>query len=290
MFRRVGVSAAAGLALLTAAVAPTFAASSQVSVQLPFNRQVYASSAPKEPSTCKQYDSTPTTDQCVPYFDLAGDALPTSSAPSSPVSAKATDGNTVSFTLAPTSGKDALSLANGASQAISVKAGKYSQLDILAGAGNGPAPLSFTFTYSDGSTSTATTSVPDWYKGTPAFAVTYSGRWVPGTTSVQSGNLGLYALSIPVDASKTLTGVKVTNTATTGEDVANILSATLEGSASGSASTATTTTSTSTSTSGAGSSLPKTGGSPLVPLAGVLALGMGGALVLRRRHSVGQER
>ena len=267
MVRRLGVPLAAGLALLAAAAAPTFAASGTVSVQLPYNRQVYANSAPTEPSTCKQYDSNPTADKCVPYFDMPGDALPASQAPTSPVSAKATDGQTVSFAVAAPTGQDALSLDNGASQSFSVTAGQYTELDILAGAGNGPSPLSFTFTYSDGSTSTATTSVPDWYKNSPAFAVKFTGRWVPGSTSLQSGNLGLYALSVPVDGSKTLTSVKVSNTGTTGDDVADILGATLEGTA----------------------SLPKTGGSPLVPLAGVLALGAGAFLLVDRRRRAGAD-
>ncbi len=311
-FRTIGtvLSSVATVSMAMALAVPAFAAS-QVTVTLPYNRQVFASGPATEPSTCKMYDSNPTADNCTPYFDLAGDALPTSKAPTGTVTVTATDGNSVSFAFPSVSANDSLSLAVGGSQSnISVTAGNYSELDFLAAAGNGPAPLSITFKYSDGSTTTQTLSVPDWYKDTPPFAVTIGARWVPGDSTLQTGNLGLYALSVSVDSSKTLTSFSIENTGTPAAagsnqntEVADILAATLEpaattttstktsstaASSTAKASTTTTTTSSTSKTSttnlttaSKSTSLPKTGGANTIILGGALAA-VGGFLTFRK--------
>ncbi len=251
---------------------------------LPYNRQVFASGAPTEPSTCAKFDSNPTKDGCVPHFDLAGDALPTANAPTGAVTVKATDNNSVTFNFPSVTANDSLSIGVGGSQNnIAVTSGKYSELDLLAAAGNGPAGLSFTFKYSDGSTSTQTLSVPDWYKNTPAFAIKIGGRWVPGATAVATGNLGLYALSVAVDGSKTLSSFSINDTdkaaaagANENTAVANILAATLEPAAVAPASSA-------SSSSSSSSSLPKTGGADTLFLGGIL-LAVGAAVTIKGRR------
>lgn len=306
-FRTIGtvLSSVATVSMAVALAVPAFAAS-QVTVTLPYNRQVFSSGPAAEPPTCKVYDSNPTADHCTPYFDLSGDALPTSKAPTGTVTVTATDGHSVSFAFPSVSGDDSLSLAVGGSQSnISVTPGNYTELDLLTAAGNGPAPLSITFKYSDGSTTTQTLSVPDWYKDTPPFAIKIGARWVPGDSTMQTGNLGIYALSVPVDSSKTLTSFSIQNTGTPAAagsnqntEVADILAATLEPAATTTAATSTTssktssasatstakasTTTTTTSstattstvnstTASKSTSLPKTGGANAILLGGALA-------------------
>jgi len=312
----------AALAMGAMLSASTFAASSsQVTVQLPYNRQVFANAPTEEPPTCTKYDPAPAKDDCVPAFDLDGDALPAASAPKGTVTETTSDGASVQFQFPAVTGKDSVSL--GPTQSVSgipVTPGTYSELDLIGAAGNGPADLSFTFKYSDGTTSTQTLSLPDWYKGVPAFAIPFPGRWTPPVTSatLQTGHLGLYALSVPVTSSKTLESISIQNTGaptlSTGAQnmaVANILAATLQGTATGTAPTAaqvasatfatgstaasstTTSSSSSTPTSTTSSStstakkVPTTGASWLLFIEGgaLVLVGAASAIALRARRS-----
>ncbi len=259
---------------------------------LPYNGQVYSSGPTQEPSTCAKYDSNAIADKCVAYFDRQGGALPLSEAPKSPLTATASDGTSVSFNLAPTSGNDALSIDNNGAKTVSVTPGKYTELDLLGAAGSGPVALTITLTYSDGSQGTQTLSLPDWYKVTTK-AVSFTGRYEPPVTAtaMQTGSIGLGAFSVPVTGTKDLVSFTIANTPTTTQNalgVANILAATVEGTAapagtvsvtppasSSSSAGATGTTSSSTSSSAASSSASSSKSSiPTTGLPGdVLALG-----------------
>jgi hypothetical protein len=282
----VAVGAVAAMAI------PAFAATAgEVSVTVPYNRQVFSSGPTPQPATCTA--TSPISD-CTPFFDLFGNALPSAQATPGPLTVTAEDGHQVTFQFPAVTGNDSLSIAGGqSSPKVSVPQGNYSEIDLLAGAGNGPVVLTLTLTYSDGTTSTESVSVPDWYKRTPAVAKEFTDRWLPaykGTTenSVSKG-VDIYALSAASDASKTLTGISFSDSgaapiARTNAGVANILAMTLEGTqtaATTGGATASSTTSASTTSSNTGTSVPKTGSGPLPWLIGGLLV-MAGGVLLRR--------
>lgn len=287
----VAVGAVAAMAL------PAFAATSgEVSVTLPYNRQVFSSGPTAQPAACT---STSPVSDCTPFFDLYGDALPSAQATPGPLTVKAEDGHQVTFQFPAVTGKDSLSIAGGqSSPKVSVPQGNYSAIDLLAGAGNGPVVLTLTLTYSDGTTGTQSISVPDWYTRTPAVAKEFPGRWIPaykGTYNSVSKGVDIYALSAAATASKTLTSISFSDpgAAPTGRNntgVANILAITLEGTqtaattgttSSSSSATASSTTSASTASSNTGTSVPKTGSGPLPWVIGGLLI-MAGGFLLRR--------
>ena len=253
---RLPLASIAALGLMAAVAVPAFAASSDVPVTLPYNRQVFSSGPTEQPPSCVGGVPNPAA-VCTPFFDLYGDALPSSQAPKpGPITATTSTGSTVTFQFPAISGNDSLSLWGQESENnIPVTPGNYSELDLLAGAGNGPSTestsndnLKVTLTYSNGTTSTQSTAILDWYHQT-SLPIVFAGRWAPAVTNtseeMNSNGIGVGVYSIPVTSADTLTAISVMNTtpvpqSTSIMDVVNVLAATLVGTSTGSAPSSTT--------------------------------------------------
>lgn len=253
---RLPLASLAALGLMAAVAVPAFAASSDVPITLPYNRQVFSNGPTEQPPSCVGGVPNPAA-VCTPFFDLYGDALPSSQAPKpGPLTATAPTGGTVTFQFPSVSGNDSLSIWGQESENnIPVTPGNYSELDLLAGAGNGPSTestandnLKVTLTYSNGTTSTQSTAILDWYHQT-YLPIKFAGRWAPAVTDtseqMDTNGIGPGVYSIPVNPADTLTAISVTNTtpvpqSTSIMDVVNILAATLVGTSTGSAPSSTT--------------------------------------------------
>ena len=118
----------------------------------------------------------------------------------------------VAFNLGPTGANNVVSAAG---QAISLPAGNYASLQLLATAINGnQANQAFTVKYSDGTTATFTQSISDWY--TPQ---NYSGESSAVTMSYRDKSDGtkdsrtfhVYRYSFALDATKTITSITLPN-------------------------------------------------------------------------------
>lgn len=227
----------------------------------------------------------------------------------------------VPYTLGTAGAKDAICVreptgATASSQpstiTISVTPGKYSDAYFLASVANGPAIVAITPVYGSTKGSAIQAVFDDWCAPvltggalTPDAATAFSntGDRVANNGGAPQANLPctfysthvsglsssqtLTALDVTMEAAGTAiptqTGVKSGTTQQKGA-VLNIAALTLQGTASGGSSTATTSATTSTSTSTTSTTLPKTGGNPIVPLAGGLAALAGVALAIRPRR------
>ena len=104
----------------------------------------------------------------------------------------------------------------GGNTQVSVSAGKYASLDLVAFAVEGTqANQAFQLSYSDGSTGQVMQSVSDWVSFTPqpneriALAMPY--RW--SKTAREYGNFHLFFYSLPVDPQKSLSAFALPNNA-----------------------------------------------------------------------------
>jgi hypothetical protein len=109
------------------------------------------------------------------------------------------------FTL----GQAGNNVLQGGSGSVPVPSGSYASLELLEFAINGTqASQAFTLTYADGTSQTVTQSLSDWTSAVPqigeeiALALPY--RW--SMTGKEYGNLHLFQCSLPVDATRMLSG------------------------------------------------------------------------------------
>jgi len=122
--------------------------------------------------------------------------------------------NNTTFNLGPT---NALDVVSGTGQTISLPAGKFSALRVLAtGVQGNQISQTFTVTYSDGATSTFTQSMSDWF--TPqnysgeATVVTMAYRDM-GDSTRDNRPFHLYGYSFGLDPAKTVSSVRLPNNA-----------------------------------------------------------------------------
>ncbi len=292
------IGALAGLAL---AASPAVAASAGTPVTLNYNALTFvmpnqAASQTASNSACHKTAGA----TFGPSHGVNGTGIPfgTTLQPS---------GSPVAFNVPPAPpAPDAVCLSDGQSTTVTVPSGNYSAAYIIESAANGPAAGTVTPTYG----TTAATAIPvvfdDWCtlatKGTltPGSSAVLNGGALAGGPRLASKNgtvtdsspiaCGYWVLTVPLDASQTLSSLQISmaasgaaiptqtgiksGTTQSSSAVTNIAALSLAP-ASGSSSSST--------------ALPKTGGSPLVPVAGGVLLLGGLALFLgpklRRDHA-----
>ncbi|HEX4145357.1 MAG TPA: choice-of-anchor Q domain-containing protein [Pirellulales bacterium] len=121
--------------------------------------------------------------------------------------------NGTTFNLAPAGADD---VVQAVGQTINVPSGSYSQVELLATGVNGnQANQTFTVHYTDGTSKTITQSISDWhmpqgYAGESIAASTSYRNTSSGGTDSQ-GPFNVYAYSIPVDNSKTVSSITLPN-------------------------------------------------------------------------------
>ena len=277
------IGALAGLAL---AAAPAVAASGGTPVTLSYNALTFVQANQAASQTASNSACHKTAGATFgPSHGVNGTGIPfgTTLQPT---------GSPVAFQVPPAPpANDAVCLSDGQSTTITVPSGNYSAAYFIEAAANGPAAGSVTPTYSSGAGAAIPVVFDDWCtlaiknQLTPGTAAVLNGGALAGGPRLASKNgtvtdsnpinCGYWVLTVPLNASATLTSLQVSVAAagatiptqtgvksgtTQGKSaVANIVALSL---ASGSAAAA------------SSSALPKTGGSPLVPLSGgILLLG-----------------
>lgn len=275
------VGALAGLAL---AAAPAAAASSGTPVTLSYNALTFVMANQAASQTASNSACHKTAGATFgPSHGVNGTGIPfgTTLQPT---------GSPVAFQVPPAPpANDAVCLADGQSTTIAVTSGNYGVAYFIEAAANGPAAGSVTPTYSSGAGAPIPVVFDDWCtlatKGTltPGTAAVLNGGALAGGPRLASKtgtmtdsspiNCGYWVLTVPLNASQTLTGLQVSvaasgatiptqtgvksGTTQAGNAVVNIAALSLGSGAAASS-----------------AALPKTGGSPLVPLSGgVLLLG-----------------
>ena len=173
-----------------------------------------------------------------PCFDQGGNSLD----PADPVWPKPNTEATASgikFWFPPTGGgktavKSAINFGPevGAPVTVTVPQGKYTNLDLLAGAGNSNASqmADIQFNFTDGSNTTAQQNIDDWCNTTPVGQPGFvpADRWDSGGNPT-TPNCGVFAYTVPIAGGKTLKSIVFTNDSANGTNFEpNILALTLK--------------------------------------------------------------
>jgi len=293
------VAALAGLALLAV---PASAASAGTPVTLTYNATVFQ--APGSAVTAADNACAGANNMGGMGFD-GGDSANATGIPFGTSLQPA--GSPIAFQVPPAPpAADALCVGDGQSTTITVPSGNYAAAFFIAAAANGPAVGTVTPTYGGAAGTPIPVAFDDWCALTPAV----KGTLTPGNAAVLAGGpltgggrliaktgavadtpplpCGFYAMTVPLDPTQTLSALKVSIVAASAalptmtgipagstesaNAIANIAALTLEGG----------------SAAAAAAALPKTGASPLLPLAGALVLLCGLALLVAPRRARGR--
>ena len=114
-----------------------------------------------------------------------------------------------SFTFPPTN--DARNMITSLGQTLNLPAGRYASASLLLTAEQGNVSAPLTIIYADGSSDTRTLSAPDWCQAprpgdTLAFSYLYRRNAVG---SLENKACNLYALNVPLDATRTLSALRL---------------------------------------------------------------------------------